>query len=513
MATTYTTAPGQPRLWPRRTAGQAVAGLGVAAIAGGLTAFQNSHRALDAVAVLIVLGGSAWFATTRRVTLALAMLMVYLGLLDGYLKLATGSNLVTFVRDALLFSLALGVLLRASLQHRRLAVPPLGGWVIAFVVCVLVQVANPNGGSLYHSVAGVRQHLEFVPLFFLTFAFVRTTRALRVFVLLLVIIGTVNGLVTVVQYRESPQQLASWGPGYRERVLGTQQFSVSGRSFYSATGQEFPRPFGLGSDAGDGGLMAAFAIGGTLALASLPGTRRYLAPALLAAAVLVAGVITAQGRAVVVCAFVVALGYALLAVTSKRGFVTLAAIAATVAVAFAADQAVSGSQAPALRTANLSVTNLLQTTSQSRGFSLAKIPGYLIHHPFGAGLGVGGPAAGVSGAPADAPTLDEENEVNFLILETGIPGLVGLVGLTIAIFALGLRRCRQEPDPEARLLLAAIIAPVSGMLALYAVNSLTPTTPGGPYLWAVGGIVAYWLVVRPRELDQAARRIPNLSAA
>jgi hypothetical protein len=35
------------------------------------------------------------------------------------------------------------------------------------------------------------------------------------------------------------------------------------------------------------------------------------------------------------------------------------------------------------------------------------------------------------------------------------------------------------------------------MLALYLVSATTPTTPGGPYLWAVAGVVSYWLVARP----------------
>lgn len=493
--------------WPgaRRVGGQALGGTLVAFAAAALTAYLISHNALKGVAVVIVFAGSLWFLATRRTELALALLMLYLGLLDGYLKLATGSSYVTFVRDVLLYAIAIGVLLRATTEGKRLLLPPLGAWVVAFVIIVLIQIANPDGGTIYHSLAGARQNLEFVPLFFLTYAFVRTIKALRGFVILLLILAAANGAANIVQFRESPQQLASWGPGYAERVLGLNGFGLSGRTFFNQQGQNLTRPFGLGSDAGDGGLMDAFALGSVLALFSIPATRRYAVFVALAAALAVAGVFTAQGRAVVVCAIVVLLAYALLGATSRRAVTTLGAVLAVAAVGFLAASVITGSsQSPTLRSATLSPTNLFSSVSSNRGGSLASIPRYFVHYPLGAGLGVAGPAVGTAGAPPLAGVLDAENEVSFAMIETGIPGMIALVGFTLAVFVLGVRRCRHEPDPEARLLLAAIIAPIAGMLALYAVSAVTPTTPGGPYLWAVGGVASYWLIGRPATLRREA---------
>jgi hypothetical protein len=497
--TTYAIAWRSRRGRPQRVVTEALAGLLVAAGAGALTLYGGGQETLKGVAVLIVVAGSVWFATTRRVALALALLMLYLGLLDGYLKLATGSSYVTFVRDVLLFALAVGVLLRASAEGRRLALPPLSGWAIAFVVIVLVELANPGNGTLYHSVAGARQHLEFVPLFFLTFAFVRTVAALRAFAILMVVIAFANGLANVVQFHESPQQLAAWGPGYSQRVLGTQQFGNAGRTFFNNTGQQATRPFGLGSDSGDGGLMAAFALGSILALASIPRRKRYVGLAAIGAVAAVAGIITAQGRAVLVCGVVVLVAYAVLAATSRRGFVTVLAVTLLGLVTLFTVRAVLGGSSSTLRYSSLRISNIFQTAVNGRGATIAVIPQYAHRYPLGAGLGVAGPAAGVSGAPAQT-NLDAESEFTFAILETGIPGAAALIGFTLAILLLALKRCGSEPDPEARVLLAAIIAPVAGMLVLYAVSALTPTTPGGPYLWAVGGIAAYWLVARPAQL-------------
>jgi hypothetical protein len=74
-----------------------------------------------------------------------------------------------------------------------------------------------------------------------------------------------------------------------------------------------------------------------------------------------------------------------------------------------------------------------------------------------------------------------------------------LTGFTITLLVLGFRRCRLEPDREARAYLAALIAPVAGILAVYFTSTPSPSVPPGPYLWAIGGIVSYWLVVRPAE--------------
>lgn len=487
-----------PRAPAPFTFGQTLGGLLIGTAAAGATAFVSSRSTVSGLAVLVLIAGSVWFVTTRRTSLALALLMLYLGTLDGYLKLRTGSNLVTFARDALLYAIVVGLLVRAAVQGTRVSLPPLSGWVIAFVVLVLVQIANPQAGSLYHSLAGVRQNLEFVPLFFLTFMFVRTAKALRSFVVLLAVVAAANGAVSYAQFRITPQQLASWGPGYAQRILGQGQFAFAGRTFYATTGQELNRPFGLMSDAGGGGLVGALSLGGILALASMRNRRRYFALAAIAAVAAVVGIATSQARSAVVGGVVIVLAYALLTVTSRRAVGMLLGIAALAAVAYVGVSIVTAnSQSAIFRYKGVSTSQIVHTTAQARGASIALIPQNIVHHPLGAGLGVAGPAAGVSGAPALAGVADAENEFSFATLESGVGGMLALVGFTVLLFVLGLKRCRHEPDPEARVLLAGVVAPIGGMLALYWVGPLTPTTPYGPYLWAAGGIVSYWLIARP----------------
>jgi hypothetical protein len=470
----------------------------VAAVAAGVTAFATQRAAAAGVAIVLAVAGTAWFASTRHTQLALALLMLYLGLLDGYLKLSSGSNLVTFVRDILLYAIVAGLLVRATVQRKSLPLPPLSGWVIAFAVLVLIQIPNPHGGSLVHSLAGVRQHLEFVPLFFLTYAFVRTTKALRVFVILLAVIAAANGIVGWVQFKESPQQFASWGPGYSQKVLGTGSFAGGGRNFANGQLGGGTRPFGLGSDSADGGLFGALALGGILALASLYTNRRYLLFAVVMAAGATLAIITSQSRGAVVVSVLILLAFLLLTATSRNRLTSVLGLALAVTVSVLVVQAIIGSVGSSgVRYQALSPTSLVQTTNQARGKSIATIPHTLVTYPFGAGLGVAGPAGSAPGASPLTGNVNAETEFSFLTEETGIAGMLVYTGFVVTLLVLGLRRCRHEPDREARVLLAALIAPLGGILALFFISATSASVPLGPYVWAVGGIISYWLVALP----------------
>ena len=493
---------------------QIAAALGIAAVAAALAWFVGNHWSLRGFAIALTAAASIWFLTTRRTLLALGILAVYLGALDGYLKLASGSHALTFVRDVLVFALAIGVLVRAQARGERLSLPPLSRWVLAFVVLVLVQLFNPQAGSFAHSLAGARQHLEFVPLFFLTFAFVRTKHALRGFLIILLLVAAANGIAGFIQINETPAQFAAWGPGYSERVLGTGDFIAAGRTFYNAdTGKGQTRPFGLGSDSGSGGAIALYGIAGALALAALFTRIRYLLFAVVMAIGATTAIVTSQARGAIVASVVILLAYALMVVTSRgRVASVIGVVLAGLVVLFAAHQVVgSVGGSSSLRYEGLNTANVVQTAEKARGRSIAHIPNNLASYPLGAGLGVAGPSASAPGASplTLSGRVDAETEVSFMTLETGIPGMLVLIGFVITLFATGVQRCRREPDRETRLLLAALVAPLAGALLLFMASAVTAAVPGAPYVWAVGGVISYWLIARPA----AERRCAQLAAA
>jgi hypothetical protein len=506
-----------PRALPRRfrhssrelgpVAWQTLAGLLVAGATAAFVIYLVHHLNLKGVAAGLVVAGSLWFFTARKPQLALALLMLYLGLLDGYLKLATGSTVVTFVRDAFLWALAIGLLLRAIVTRQPLPVPPLSGWLIAFTVIVLVEFANPNAGTIRHSLGGAREHLEFIPLFFLTYAYVRTVRALRIFCILLAVIAAANGIAGWVQFKESPAQFAAWGPGYSERVLGTGAFEGAGRSAAIGTNTS-TRPFGLGSDAGDGGLFGMVALCGILVLAAFSQRRRYQLFAVAMAIAAVLGIVTSQGKSVIIGSIVTVLAFALLTVTGRnrlRSFsgLALAVFVAVIVVASVVGQVGSGG----FRYSGLAPSSIVTTTAHERGFAFAAIPHNIVTYPFGTGLGSAGPDSGAAGASQLTLTgnLDAENEFAFLTLEGGVPGLFVFIAFALTLIVVGFRRVRHEPDRQARVLLAALIAPLAAIFAQFFVTAASPTVPVGPYIFAVGGIISYWLISLPAQRAREAR--------
>ena len=493
----------------RRRAGSSIVlvllGVGAAGIAAGATRVLANHGTTRTTVVLVLIVGSAWFLCTKRTSLALALLMLYLGLLDGYLKLASGSSSVTLVRDALLYALVAGLLVRNQVEGKRISLPPFSAWVIAYVAFVLVQIPNPNGGTLFHSLAGVRPHLEFVPLFVLGYLFVRDTSSLRRFVLLLMVIAAANGVVGYMQFHLSPPQLAGWGPGYARLVNGV---GVAARQFVSASHTTQVRPPGLGSDSGDGGLFGVLAVGGIFALASL-GRWRYRVLAVLLGAGAVTAIITSQGKGVIVAAVATVLAQGILTATSERRASRLALLSIVVALTYVLVTAIlPNPSSGAYRYQGLSASKILGTIAQERPGQLHAIGFAMTSYPLGAGLGTGGPAAGASGGSQLDGDLNTESEFSFLVVEAGIPGLVAVVGFTLLLLGVGFRRCRRVPDHETRALLAAVISPLAGILVLFYVSPNTVTVPDGPYLWFAGGLIAYWLVSLP-----AARDLPSAGTA
>jgi hypothetical protein len=495
---------------------QTLVGLLVAGFTAMLVLYVVPVATLKGVAAGIVVVGSIWFLTTRNAELALIVILLYLGLLDGYLKLASGSSVVTFVRDAFIFSLSIGLLARAIATGQRLRLPPLSMWLVAWTVIVFVEFANPQSGTLSHSIAGARQHLEFVPLFVLAYVYVRTARALRIFCVLLAFVAAANGVVGLIQFRETPQQFAAWGPGYSERVLGTGGFAGGGRTSDAGATGSSNRPFGLGSDAGDGGLTGMIAICGIFVLAAFSRRRVYQLLAIAMALLAIVAIVTSQGRTVIVGSAITVIAFCVLTMAagsrlkSLSGLTTVLVVSGLVAVAVIGAAGVGG-----FRYSGLSPTSLVATTTSARGASIAAVPHNIRTFPFGAGLGTGGPASGSPGASSltQSGSLNIETEFSLLVLDTGIPGLFVMTFFVLRLMWIGFTRLRKEPDPQAKILLAALIAPLPGIFIQFFISSPTPSTPIGPYLFALGGVISYWLVERPalsrRELAYARSALPT----
>jgi hypothetical protein len=449
----------------------------------------DSPSLMEGIAVVAFLTACAWLFLSERYALSLAVLTLYLGLVDGYLKLKTGSPYATLARDVLLYAACLGITTRAVIRRQEIRLPPYGGMIMAFLLLVGVQVANPGTGDVERGLAALRPHVEFVPLFFLAYLMVRTKRRLRGLLVLLVVIGAANGIVSYMQFDLTPEELAAWGPGYAERIEGTEE--LSGRTFHDAREREHVRPFGLAGDSGQGGFIGLLALPATIALASLVRTRWRFA--VLASGLLVAlAIVTSQGRTVMIGAFAAVISYVLLTVVARRLLPTLAVVAALGVVvlavtSFSVDAAESGAFD---RVAEIAPSQLLHSASEQRGSYVMLAPTYARDYPLGAGLGSVGPAAGVG---RDSTGLNPDTQFNFLLPELGVPGACVFLALFGALVCQAARRLRSIDDAELRVMLAALAAPLFAMLVMFFGSALTAGSPGAPYFWAIGGVLAYWL--------------------
>jgi len=218
-----------------------------------------------------------------RYEVTLTVVALYLGLLDGPVKLGSGSHTVgSAARDVLIASIAIGALGRLAVNRRRVELPALAVWPLVFVALVVVEAFNPNTSGLTKVLGGFRQQLEWVPFFFFGYAVMRSRARFRRMLLLLGVLALVNGAVAIYQSRIGPGGLAGWGPGYAELAHGSETTGgISGRTYYSE-GEARIRPPALGSDSGFGaGVGVIGLLGGFALLAVGPLRRRW--PAIILA--------------------------------------------------------------------------------------------------------------------------------------------------------------------------------------------------------------------------------------
>src|SRR6202000_2195294 len=254
-------------------------------------------------------------AASARYEITLAVLVVYFGLFDGVIKLETANQLVSTLRDLMIAAICIGAIVRMIARREEVRLPPLSGWVLAFVLIVLVEVFNPNTHGILKVVSGFRQQFEWVPFFFFGYLLMRSKDRFRKFFVLLGVLALINGVVSAYQTQLTPEQLAGWGPGYAERINGTG--SVSGRTFTDPEGEQKVRPPALGSDLGFGGYLGVIALPGLLALLAIGRVRgRWWALVLTLGALL--AIATSEQRTAVLGAVVCGLAFAALSAAAGR---------------------------------------------------------------------------------------------------------------------------------------------------------------------------------------------------
>jgi hypothetical protein len=481
-----------------------LAGLIPLALALGVAvAMPNPNYALVFGLVFGLLAVVA-LAIQPRLEVSVVLLALYLGLLDGPIKLLAFNQAASAIRDVLIGAIALGALLRLIQRGQGVRVPPLCGWVFAFVALVVVQAFNPNTHGVLKVIGGFRQQLEWVPFFFFGYALMRSRERFRKLFLILGVIALANGLVSTYQTSLSPGQLASWGPGYAELVHGSA--TVSARKYVSE-GVARVRPPGLGSDTGFAGGMGVLALTGALALlATASPRRRWIAMLLCLGAML--AVATSLARLSAVGAVVGAIVFMLLSLSAgHRATRPLGALLMVAVLALPLGAVLVSAEGPGVfsRYESIAPSKVVATSTGYKEVSLSQIPHVIATTPFGFGLASAGPASafgGRSGVKLEGHGFSAETQYNFVTDELGLPGLMLWVALSLLIVGLAVRGLPRVRDMDVRIYLAGMFA---AFIAFTIMGFDGPSAAGvafGTYFWFAMGTAAYWFVGPGRRAEE-----------
>jgi hypothetical protein len=451
---------------------------------------------LVVLAVLAALLSIIVLMVSSRLDLTVAFLAIYLGMLDGPVKLLlNGRELTASFQDVIILAVSAGALMRVLMRKEPVRLPPLSGWLIAWVVLVLVNAFNPRTEGVLHALGGFRQQLEFVPFFFFGYVLMRSKRRFRQLFVILGVMAFANGIVAAYQTELSPGQLAAWGPGYQALIhppgVGT------GRVYFSE-GEARVRPPGLGSEAGYSGAVGHIALPMCLALLVISRRRKWIAVLLCLGAII--GVFVGLGRLPLIGAglgVITFIAYAALSGRSlTRSLVALFAI--TLLVIPAGVLVVS-----ALRPGTFKRYEQLSTGSETtlhKENAWSKIPLYAEVSPFGFGLGNSGAVAGVGGRESNLLNghgLTSETEYNVLIKELGVPGLLLWPAIVIYVSILTAIGLKRITDSDLAICLAGTMAPFAPLLLEGSSGFISASTADGAYFWFAVGVAAYWFV-RPK---------------
>jgi hypothetical protein len=479
------------------------------AVALGVATAVPKPNLLITLGLLLGALGLLTLMVNSRLEVTVTILAVYLGCLDGPIKgFSGGGNLVAVLRNVLIAAVCAGALIRILTRREGVKLPPLSGWVIAFTALVLVEALNPNTNGTLKILGGFRQQLEWIPFFFFGYALIRSKGRLRKLFVVLSLIALANGIVSAYQTRLTPHQLASWGPGYAERVLGTG--GASGTTYFSE-GEGHVRPLALGSDIGFGGSVGVIALPGTLALlATARWRRRWLIPLLCMGALL--AVATSLSRTAILGSIVTLLSFGVFSLSAGRQVIRpLAAMMVVLVLAVVLVTVLSSTEGSSAfsRYTSIAPEQVGTTAPSYKEISLKQIPNDIANDPFGFGLGTSGAASGFGGhtkVQLEGHGFSSETQYNFVMNELGLPGLILWVSFTIMLLSLAATRLRQIHDIETRIDLAAVFSVIAGLTFMGFAGAFMAGQGAGPFFWFAAGIVAYWLAGPESAVRSKMRR-------
>ena len=127
---------------------------------------------------------------------------------------------------------------------------------------------------------------------------------------------------------------------------------------------------------------------------------------------------------------------------------------------------------------------------------MLQVPSLVKASPFGFGLGTAGAASAFGGRSTElyeGHNVNSETTYNFIDKEVGLPGLIVWPATLLTMLWLAFTRIRALVDPELKLYLAAIFAPIFAMFFMSFEGPVSQSQVLAPFFWFALGVAAYWL--------------------
>ncbi len=423
--------------------------------------------------------------------------------LDGFLKGLSPGWHTQLLKDYILAICILRWGWLSVLGHRRKSMwHPMGVPIIFFVMWCIVQLLNARNASLIMALAGLRVWIIWLPVFFLTYDYMRSRKHVERFLIFIIVLMIPLTAYGILQYHIGFDHLFNLGPGfdvYKKAQYATPEYKVELRP-----PSTFISPHGFAGSA----VMALLLCVGAMAYfrdrRALQGLAVVGMP-LLVIALLITAVRNAYGSAA--AAVLVLLG-----LIRQPGLVLLAVLVGYVAV-WQVDQITGGAALERLNTVFTQPRRTQHRIMAQWGKAVHWWPNY----PLGGGIATGAgrgrmlySTVSVHDLAPESRTPWAENEYARCLIELGIPGFLLYLWMLFTAMRLAFQSYRVAQQARDRWLLAAILAACTSMLLRLLVGAALYGWPEAILFWCY---VAIAMRLPEIEAEEQGVHAPTREAA
>jgi hypothetical protein len=461
---------GPDRIWKSRAL--LSSGLAIAAISSSVTALAGIRSAIMAFVILTGLL-LLFYGSLFRPWGVIAFTFIFASF-EGFIKHKLGYALLTYVfKDFLMILLISAWLLKALAgrhgEYRRtvLDIP-----LVLFTAVCLIQIFNPNFENWVISIAGIKVHLIYMPLYYMGYYLLQDRPCLIRLIHLFSILAVIMGAYGIVQYLQGPEAVSSLGSSFAEIVR---------KDTWWAGSRHYFRPM---SFAATGGLASSFNMIGFPFVALSAIFSRHIWGKVLGAVslliLMVALVLTGVRSSLL---SLMATGLLISIIFSRRMLVPLVLV---ILIGLAISINLGEGQ---IEHRMASMSNPYKSFMTNRMRFITVVPELVSNYPAGIGLARTGAAAGaLSKFYPEYERMTIDNYLTSMVFETSLLGAFFILLIFLIILYQGAVIIRGSSGEFRMVAIALYAVPLLIFIAGFSGPTLT-IAPHNIYFWLSVGLL------------------------